>query len=121
MSNKDDMILHLEKKLAAAQADVQQLSLGSQQLISTVRYIMGIVERGTGAAIPPNVSIEQSVLGYVKYLENEAAKGEELPVEKRAPAEEDWFYICDNCGHVSEAWEGKTACFVCGAALRRAE
>lgn len=43
------------------------------RLCDELKYIAGIVERGRGSPIPPDVSVRNAVLGYVKELEAKVA------------------------------------------------
>jgi len=44
------------------------------RLVETVKYLRGIAERGTGNECPPDETVEQFVLGYVKQLEARCAE-----------------------------------------------
>jgi hypothetical protein len=43
----------------------------NEHLISSLKYILGIVEKGTGQEPLGHISIKQQVLGYVMFLEQE--------------------------------------------------
>lgn len=44
--------------------------------VESLKYIQGIVERGTGVKLSDNEPIDEAILAYVKYLENRTGKAE---------------------------------------------
>lgn len=55
---------------AQDKAEALEMARGIERLTATVRYLVGIAERGEGRKIAGNETVEQFVLGYVKKLES---------------------------------------------------
>lgn len=66
--------------IPSAERDTE-LAEGVLKLTKTVRYLVGIAERGEGRPMRADETAEQFVLGYVKKLES--AKSHALPSEPR--------------------------------------
>ncbi len=63
--------------VARIRADATRLSFEVLGMCQEMKYLAGIVERGTGEPVTGDVPIVQAVLGYVMYLENEIADAQE--------------------------------------------
>lgn len=67
------------------------------RLIETVKYMIGIAERGEGRKIRDNETAEQFVLGYVKRLENALRMAADEPNIDKARAIADAVLVPNRC------------------------
>ena len=65
-----DENVRLREELAALRQELDDYAKDVLRLIETIKYLSGIAERGTGNECPPDTTVEQFVLGYVKQLES---------------------------------------------------
>lgn len=73
-----EMYEALEDQLAAAQEEVEASSKDSLRLLESVKYLRGIAEHGEERQQREDETVEQFVLGYVKKLEDQLAKANQL-------------------------------------------
>jgi hypothetical protein len=96
----------------------------ADRLLETIKYLVGIAERGEGKSIPGDITVEQFVLGYVKRLE--AAQQEPVsPAQAQADSEDAKLYrwlrdgVMTNRAATIAMWEANS-CEELDAAIRAA-
>ena len=73
-----DQLAKLRQQLAAAQEEIEASSKDSLRLLESVKYLRGIAEHGEERQQREDETVEQFVLGYVKKLEDQLAKANQL-------------------------------------------
>jgi len=74
---------------------IRGLSRNNLMLCEDLRYLAGIVERGTGEPVPREIPVTQLVLGYVMFLEREIADAHELEKAFRSGISKARDYLAD--------------------------
>lgn len=66
-----ESMVEYEKKIATLKRELKESAEEMLRIISDVKYITGIVERGTGKPIGDDIPVAGAILEYVKSLERE--------------------------------------------------
>lgn len=76
-ANPDLVVKMMKEELANCdEFDTNKLDAPTLRLIQTIRYLIGIAERGEGRKVRDDETAEEIVLGYVKRIERELAEAQ---------------------------------------------